>query len=156
MALTRGVAHLAFLLAVLVSGGALGPATAAATELDDYLWQRRPLLLFAPTDRDPRLAETLNRIEVDRCDVDDRDMVIGVVVTEGTSTLDGRALSADQSRRLKDRYAIDDSAFTAVLIGKDGGEKLRIDDVPDLHTVYAVIDGMPMRSREMTDGPGRC
>lgn len=42
------------------------------------------------------------------------------------------------------------------LIGKDGGENLRINDVPDLQTVYAVIDGMPMRGREMSTDPGRC
>jgi len=42
------------------------------------------------------------------------------------------------------------------LIGKDGGENLRINDVPDLQTVYAVIDGMPMRGREMSADPGRC
>ena len=43
-----------------------------------------------------------------------------------------------------------------VLIGKEGGEKLRVNDVPDLATVYAVIDGMPMRSREVGADPGRC
>ncbi|MEI6254398.1 MAG: DUF4174 domain-containing protein [Mycobacteriaceae bacterium] len=43
-----------------------------------------------------------------------------------------------------------------VLIGKDGGEKLRANDVPDLQAIYAVIDGMPMRGREMSANPGRC
>ncbi len=83
-------------------------------------------------------------------------MVLGVVVTEGNSTLDGHAIDAGQSRRLANQYAIGDDAFSVVLIGKDGGEKLRVDAVPDLRTIYAVIDGMPMRSREMGAGPGRC
>jgi hypothetical protein len=43
-----------------------------------------------------------------------------------------------------------------VLIGKDGGEKLRVNDVPNLATIYAVIDGMPMRSAETGADPGRC
>jgi hypothetical protein len=43
-----------------------------------------------------------------------------------------------------------------VLIGKDGGEKLRVNNIPDLQTIYAVIDGMPMRGREMSADPGRC
>ena len=55
-----------------------------------------------------------------------------------------------------DRYAIGDNAFSVLLIGKDGGEKLRVNEVPDLQTIYAVIDGMPMRSREMGADPGRC
>lgn len=127
-----------------------------AAELSDYRWERRPLLLFAPTEGDPRLVETLSRIEASRCDFVDRDMVIGLVVTEGNSTLDGQAIDAEESRRLAEQYGIGDNAFSVVLIGKDGGEKLRINEVPDLRAIYAVVDGMPMRIREMGAGPGRC
>lgn len=28
--------------------------------------------------------------------------------------------------------------------------------LPDLQTIYAVIDGMPMRGSEMSANPGRC
>jgi hypothetical protein len=45
---------------------------------------------------------------------------------------------------------------TSALIGKDGGEKLRVNDIPDLAAIYAVIDGMPMRGSEMSADPGRC
>jgi hypothetical protein len=55
-----------------------------------------------------------------------------------------------------DEYAIGEEDFRVLLIGKDGGEKLRFADVPDLQAIYAVIDGMPMRSREMSSDPGRC
>ena len=83
-------------------------------------------------------------------------MVIGPVVSKGNSTLDGQAINADESRRLVNQYAIGENAFSVVLIGKDGGEKLRVDEVPDLQAIYAVIDGMPMRSREMSANPSRC
>lgn len=83
-------------------------------------------------------------------------MVIGSVVAEGVSTLDGHVISADESQRLANQYGIGDGAFSVVLIGKDGGEKLRVNQVPDLQAVYAVIDGMPMRSREMGANPSRC
>jgi len=144
------------MLIVLVTSIAFGQANAVAAELSDYRWEHRPLLLFAPTDTDPRLVETLSRIEASRCDFLDRDMVIGVVVTEGTSTLAGQVINADESRRLADQYAIDANTFSALLIGKDGGEKLRVNEVPDLQAIYAVIDGMPMRTREMRADPGRC
>ena len=127
-----------------------------ATELGDYRWESRPLLVFAQKGNDPRLVETLSRIEASRCDFTGRDMVLGVVVPDGNSTLDGQAIDADEARRLANQFAIGDDAFSVVLVGKDGGEKLRVDDVPDLRTIYAVVDGMPMRSREMGAGPGRC
>ncbi|MGE2728220.1 DUF4174 domain-containing protein [Mycolicibacterium vaccae] len=144
------------MLAVVAVSTTFASTSAAAAGLDDYRWDRRPLLVFAPTDADPRLAETLGRIEASRCDFVSRDMVVGQVVTEGTSTLDGHVLDADDSRQLADQFQIDGDAFAVVLVGKDGGEKLRAADVPDFRTVYAVIDGMPMRSREMTDDPRGC
>ncbi|ANW67154.1 hypothetical protein MMUR_07920 [Mycolicibacterium murale] len=147
MALTRGIRRSAFLVTALVTAGVLGSAPAAA-DLGDYLWERRPLLLFAPTNQDPRLTETLSRIEATRCEFDDRQMVLGVMVAAGPSTLDGQAITADEAQRLAERYAVDPNAFAAVLIGKDGGEKYRVDQVPELGLVYTVIDGMPMRSRE--------
>ena len=138
------------------SAAALGPAQAMAAELSDYLWQRRPLLLFAPAESDPRLVETMRRIEASRCDFVDRDMVLGRIVTEGTSTLDGQFVDTNQAQRLMSGFGIGMDSFSVVLIGKDGGEKLRVNDVPDLPAIYALIDGMPMRNAERGADPGRC
>jgi len=141
---------------LVVGATALGPAQAMAAELSDYLWQRRPLLLFAPAESDPRLVETMRRIEASRCDFVDRDMVLGRIVAEGTSTLGGRLVVADQARRLMSEVGIGSDTFSVVLIGKDGAEKLRVADVPDLQAIYAVIDGMPMRARETSSNASRC
>ena len=156
MANKHGLRRLALVLMGVVVSTVLGSATAMAAELDDYRWESRPLLVFSPTENDPRLVDTLNRIEATRCEFTGRDMVLGVVVSQGNSTLDGQAVDADEARRLTNQFAIDENAFSVVLIGKDGGEKLRVDDVPDLQRIYAVVDGMPMRSREMGTDPGRC
>lgn len=156
MAAKRRVRRLALMLIALTMCAVLGSGTAGAAELSDYRWTNRPLLVFAPTSSDPRLVETLTRIEASRCDFVARDMVIGLVVTEGTSTLDGHVLSTDESQRLAHQYAIGENAFSVLLIGKDGGEKLRVNQVPDLQAVYAVVDGMPMRSREAVTDPSHC
>ena len=140
----------------LAGSAVLLPARAVAAELSDYLWQARPLLVFAPTDSDPRLAETMRRIEASSCDFADRDMVLGRIVTAGTSTLGGDVVGTGQAQRLLSRFGIGENGFAVVLIGKDGGEKLRVNDIPDLQTIYAVIDGMPMRGREMSADPGGC
>lgn len=156
MAKKRLVRRCALVLGVLAISTSLGSATAVAAELSDYRWERRPLLLFAPTNDDPRLVETLSRIDATRCDFVSRDMVLGQMVDGGTSTLDGQVVDADESRRLRKQFAIGESDFRVLLIGKDGGEKLRVDEVPDLRSIYAVIDGMPMRAREMSADPAGC
>lgn len=140
----------------MVISAVLVPARAAAADLGDYLWQSRPLLVFAPTGNDPRLAEMMRLIEASRCDFADRDMVLGRILANGTSTLDGQVLDTDEAQRLASQFGIGANGFSVVLIGKDGGEKLRVNDVPDLQAIYAVIDGMPMRGREMGADPGRC
>ena len=140
----------------LVISALLAPAQATAAELSDYLWQGRPLLVFAPTASDARLVETVRRIEASRCEFADRDMVLGRILAQGTSTLDGDVVDTNQAQRLRSEFGIGPNGFSVVLIGKDGGEKLRANDVPDLAAIYAVIDGMPMRGREMSVDPDRC
>ena len=75
-----------------------------------------------------------------------------------------------QQQGLKDRdiiiesYAVNKSAdevkhwkvdaskhFTFILIGKDGGEKLRTDSVVSTEQLFATIDAMPMRKSEMKE-----
>ena len=141
---------------LVTSAAALGPARAMAAELSDYRWERRPLLLFAPTESDPQLVETMRRIKASRCDFVDRDMVLGRIVTDGTSTLDGHVVDPNQAQRLASEFGIGSDSFSVVLLGKDGGEKLRVAGVPDLQAIYAVIDGMPMRARETSANPSRC
>jgi len=152
----RQVIRSALAVIILTASAVLAPAAAAAAELGDYLWQRRPLLLFAPAESDSRLVETVRRIEASRCDFADRDMVLGLIVTEGTSTLDGQVVDTGHVKRLLSEFGIAANTFSAVLIGKDGGEKLRVNDVPDLPAIYAVIDGMPMRSADTGVDPDRC
>jgi hypothetical protein len=83
-------------------------------------------------------------------------MVLGRIVTEGTSTLDGNVVDTNQAQMLFSDFGIGANSFSVVLIGKDGGEKLRVADVPDLEAIYAVIDGMSMRARETGANPSRC
>ena len=153
---SRHVIRFALVVIFLTTSAVLVPARAAAAELSDYLWQHRPLLVFAPTDNDPRLVETMRRIEASRCDFADRDMVLGRIVADGTSTLDGNVVDTNQAQRLQSAFGIGANSFSVMLIGKDGGEKLRVNAVPDLQAIYAVIDGMPMRGSEMSADPGRC
>lgn len=148
--------RIALAVIFLTTSAVLMPARAAAAELSDYLWQSRPLLVFAPTDNDPRLVETMRRIEASRCDFADRDMVLGRIIADGASTLDGQGVDTSQAQRLRSEFGVGAGSFSVVLIGKDGGEKLRVNDVPDLQAIYAVIDGMPMRGSEMSADPGRC
>ena len=47
------------------------------------------------------------------------------------------------------KYKATAKGFTFILIGKDGGEKLRSNEAVGLEKLYAIIDAMPMRQEEM-------
>ncbi|NJL13025.1 MAG: DUF4174 domain-containing protein [Microscillaceae bacterium] len=47
------------------------------------------------------------------------------------------------------RWGISGAAFTLLLIGKDGGEKLRSPEALPPSQLFALIDAMPMRRREI-------
>ena len=140
------------LLGALLSNG----VNVSAAQMSDYIWQNRPLLLFAPSVEDSRLQRTSDNLQRRRCELDDRHMIIGVILAQGQSRLDDQPLSASDAVALRERYAIDRDQFAAILIGKDGSEKYRRYDVPELDGIFALIDGMPMRQDEMSQNPVDC
>ena len=133
-----------------------GHALAAAGYLARFEWSHRPLLVFAPHRSDPRVEVLLHRLAMRECALRDRDMVVGLIVQEGDSQLDGSRLSPATARAIRQRFAIPEGGFTVVLVGKDGGEKLRDEEMPDLDEIFGLIDGMPMRREEMLAGNRAC
>ena len=47
------------------------------------------------------------------------------------------------------------SAFPLLLIGRDGGEKLRSSDVVSAEKLFGMIDAMPMRKNEVERGQSK-
>jgi hypothetical protein len=45
------------------------------------------------------------------------------------------------------------SSFTIILVGRDGGEKLRSSEVVSAEKLFGLIDAMPMRKDEMKVNP---
>ena len=104
----------------------------AGVDLDTYHWQARPIIIFAD-DGDPRLEQQLDLLRDARRHLQERENVV-IVDTEDSSPL---------------RTRFRPSGFTVILVGKDGGEKLRKTRIVAPQELNALIDTMPMRRREM-------
>ena len=50
---------------------------------------------------------------------------------------------------LRKKYDVETGKLTLILIGKDGGEKMRQVGSIDLQSIFKRIDSMPMRQSEM-------
>jgi len=120
---------------------------AQANPLEAERWKTRPVVVVVPQPGDPLLtrlraglAETAQR-EAFR----EREMVLYTVVA-GQGRRNDQPLEAAQTTALLKALALDARGpATFVLVGKDGGVKLREGASVDLREVFAEIDRMPMR-----------
>jgi hypothetical protein len=123
--------------------------TAKGTPLSEYKWKNRVLLIFAPKQHDANVQRILCEIEEQRHGLDDRDLVTGIIAAQGDSSLDEKVMLSREAIATRRLYHITLHHFVVVLIGKDGCEKFRSYEQPDLDSMFALIDQMPMRQQEV-------
>ena len=102
-------------------------ALAQGFDLDGLRWERRPLLVFAPSPKTPlalALRDALGRADIG---LFDRDMVVIEVYGDDAARADGASLPTGTAAHLRQRFAVAATDELVVLLGKDGGEKLRTD-----------------------------
>lgn len=107
----------------------------AADPLARYRWTTRVLVAVALDAADPALARQRRLFEAMGPEARDRDLVFVEAVGRSGEAL-RRALGCEPD------------AFAAVLVGKDGGAKLRSSDPLGADRLFPVIDAMPMRQDE--------
>lgn len=118
------------------------PVVAKDPSIDQLVWQRRLLIVFA----NPHDASSLDKQRViatqARKDFAERDLdLIQVVGNDVTGTSD----SADS---LRQRFNVSAGTFRALLIGKDGGVKIDSRQPVTQAQLVSTIDAMPMRRQE--------
>jgi hypothetical protein len=105
--------------------------------------------LFAPDSNHPKFKKLQHDIAGQPDEVKDRDLVIFEILEQGDSRMDTEALDRQTADSVRDRFGIGKNEFTLILVGKDGGVKLKRDDHVKLAHVFELIDSMPMRQNEM-------
>ncbi|GHA12280.1 hypothetical protein GCM10007989_03410 [Devosia pacifica] len=114
--------------------------------LEEYRWKYRTLLLFGE-DEDPAVQNQLDRIRSDIAGFRDRDMIVVQISGSRTNVVAGDVSPSDGAALRKNWH--NEPQFAVVLVGKDGGEKLRRDSPVAIEELFALVDSMPMRQSEM-------
>ena len=117
--------------------------------LDDFRWQYRILLVFAPDPEDVDYVKVMDRVRQTKRDFDDRDMLMVEVVGVTVRVADSLDVSPPAAEQLRVGFSVSVDDFQVLLIGKDGGVKARSGSPHVLPEIYALIDTMPMRRLEM-------
>jgi hypothetical protein len=123
----------------LVAGAVLlaASATASVDVLRDYLWTNRVIVTFSTNESTPERLLLIKQIAQYPCEFRKRDLVHIDLIS---GSVDYQSLSQ--------RFAMEGKDFKLVLIGKDGKIKLQATAVA-LEDIFALIDTMPMRKKEM-------
>ena len=115
--------------------------------LADLQWKSRVLLVFPSTGADSSILwEMTDSLLVE---IADRDLIYFVFGDTLISNSD-YTFEKDYEKKLRARYALGSKELCWILLGKDGGSKLKKEgSSPDWELLFATIDAMPMRQREM-------
>lgn len=118
-------------------------------DISDYEWKNRLLLVFAPSEESDLYQGQIRELETNKEGLNDRDMKVFHLLEAGTSHVEDQPIGREEVRRLLKDYKVSAGDFAVILVGKDGTEKLRTDSILTTDRLFAVIDAMPMRRREM-------
>lgn len=111
--------------------------TADMADLSEFRWKKRPVVVFADSENDPAYIEQIELLHDREEELHERDVV---VLTD-----------TDPAARSALRLKMRPRGFMLVLVGKDGGIKLRKPFPWDVREITRSIDKMPMRQREIRE-----
>ncbi|SPH18521.1 hypothetical protein DEA8626_02060 [Defluviimonas aquaemixtae] len=115
----------------------LEPIPAEDVTLDEFLWQKRPVVVFADSANDPAFQTQLLYLAEDPGELIKRDVII-------LTDTDPRNPS-EVRRKLRPR------GFSMVLLDKDGAVKLRKPLPWQVREIVRAIDKFPLRQQEIRD-----
>ena len=105
--------------------------------LDQFLWLRRPIVVFADTPNDPNFRRQMQNIEAELAILEDRDIV---VITD-----------TDPAARTEVRQRLRPRGFSLVLMDKDGEVKRRAPSAWSTREITHAIDRFPLRRQEILE-----
>lgn len=138
----------ATIMSILISSN-VAASGRNGVELGNYLWKKRPLLLFAPSPNSPMYRSVPDSLSAHQDQIQERHMVIIEVFQNGLVRIDGKSDSRRTAESFRQQFSAKEGELTAILVGKDGGLKLRQNGNLDLGKIFSIIDTMPMRQQEM-------
>ncbi|WP_425051916.1 DUF4174 domain-containing protein [Psychromarinibacter sp. S121] len=139
LAIALGATTLASAAAAQSSGPEIfRPLDPAVSDLNSYRWDKRVVLLFGAGEDDGTYTAARDQLAAVAPALEDRDIV---VLTDTAPEQQGAI-----------RQGLEVDGFAMVLVGKDGGVKINSAEPVSPDALFATIDAMPMRRREMSGG----
>lgn len=129
----------AFLLAADADSEPTDPLfqSADSVDLKEFVWKKRPLVVFADSENDPAFVEQIELLHAQEEELRARDVIV-------LTDTDPAALSSVR-KTLRPR------GFMLAIISKEGRVQLRKPFPWDVREITRSIDKLPIRQREIRD-----
>lgn len=118
-----------------------------------YHWKNRILLLFS-SNQGGMLQQQAEIFDTKRTGMKERDLVLFYIKRTIVEVPDGKKYEEKTAEQLRKQFQVADDTFAVILIGKDGTQKLKQGELLSADKLFAIIDAMPMRKREMREDNG--
>ncbi|MEL6347745.1 MAG: DUF4174 domain-containing protein [Myxococcota bacterium] len=121
----------------------------APVDLSAHRWQHRLLLLFAEGPAADGVPPFLVDVQREAAGIMERDLILAMVYASEEGAFGSTPLSMAQNAALRAHFDVAVGETALLLVGKDGGVKVRATPPVDLADIFQRIDAMPMRQQEM-------
>jgi len=125
-----------------------GTHTIKAQSLDDYQWKNRILLLVDKSADTNALTSQLAVLNADKKGLAERGLIVFRVTPNAVFSSDG-TMTKLNPQKLYGNFNLEANFKGIVLLGKDGGVKMRDPFEVTRQRIFTLIDGMPMRKSEI-------
>lgn len=123
-------------------------------DLDAHGGEHRLFLIFAASPEDEGFVRQSRLLEGSERGFSERELLRGDVLEDGTGSFGGRPVSSGEASAVRERFGVEPGAFAALLVGKDGTIKHSSARPVGPGEIFALVDAMPMRRREMRERGG--
>ena len=113
-----------------------------------HQWKDRVLIVCASSPTNVGYKRQDQLLTKGKKGMKERDLIIYRLYEDHWLDPESELLSEDQADAIFKEYSIPKGTFSVLLIGKDGGVKMRKDDIVSTREVFQLIDSMPMRQQE--------
>lgn len=120
-----------------------------AQDIESLKWENRVLLVLSDSPLNNLFKNQIQELHKDIKGLNERKLKVFQIHKDFYRI--GLELDSKihKSENLYNNYHKEDSDLEVILIGLDGGVKLRQEELLTLESLFATIDEMPMRRREM-------
>lgn len=117
--------------------------------LSDYQWKNRLIVILTANASNENVEDQMEEFQNKKAEMEERKLVVFQITPSEYRTLFPEKTAWKEQKDMYVELKKSASTYEVLLIGLDGGVKLRQDETLKSELLFKEIDSMPMRQAEM-------